>query len=550
MPGSIVPRARRLVGVRKGGCRHEPGRTTFTSVIGLAALLLTTPVQAATADLAAYMRARAADADGATAAAARDYAVALAADADSPEVAVRAYREAIRAGDLALADRAAAALGPNAPADAALLALAKAAQARDAAGATAALARIDAGQFRLFAAPLRAWAALEAGTDPIVPLAQRPTDAVARRFVEETRALVLLARGDITGGLAALRPLLGNDQAAQDNRLFAARLLIAQGKAEDARALLIGDAPAIVALRARTDDRSAGIAPSLATGASHLFARVASDLALGAPGPVGYALLRASLRADPSNDRARLLLAGALARDGATDQAVAVLGQVPASSIHATAAATGRVQVLAGAGRDAEALAAAKAAGVTTDADRSRLADLYLRLDRPVEAVPLYRTLAERDGAGWAEWLQLGAALDLAGDWKAARPALERALTLGPEQAVVLNQLGYALIEHGQELTRAQAMLEKAARLDPDDAAITDSLGWAYYRRGDTARALPLIERAAAAEPTNAEITEHLGDVYWTSGRRFEARYAWTAAREMGEADDARRLAGKIANGL
>jgi tetratricopeptide (TPR) repeat protein len=522
------------------------------SAIAAAVLLLATPAQAVTGDLAAYMRARVADADGATAAAARDYAVALAADADSPEVAVRAYREAIRAGDLALADRAAAALGPNAPADAALLALAKAAQGRDAAASHAALARIDAGQFRLFAAPLRAWSALDAGTDPLAPLAQRPTDAVARRFAEETRALVLLARGDTAGGLAALRPLLGNDQAAQDNRLFAARLLIAQGKTDAARALLVGDAPAIVALRARADDRAAGIKPSLAAGASHLFARVASDLALGAPGPVGYALLRAALRADPSNDRARLLLAGALARDGATDQAVAVLGEVPPDSIHAAAAATGRVQVLAGAGRDAEALAAAKASGATSDGDLSRLADLYLRLDRPAEAVPLYRTLVARagDSAGWAEWLQLGAALDLAGDWKAARPALERALTLGPEQPLVLNQLGYALIEHQQELPRAQAMLEKAARLEPNDAAITDSLGWAYFRRGDTDRALPLIERAAVAEPTNAEIAEHLGDVYWRAGRRFEARYAWTAAREMGEAEDVRRLAGKIANGL
>ncbi|MGJ3627743.1 hypothetical protein AB5I41_13550 [Sphingomonas sp. MMS24-JH45] len=33
-------------------------------------------------------------------------------------------------------------------------------------------------------------------------------------------------------------------------------------------------------------------------------------------------------------------------------------------------------------------------------------------------------------------------------------------------------------------------------------------------------------------------------------GRRFEARYAWTAARQMAEGDDVPRLAGKIANGL
>ncbi|KQT32956.1 hypothetical protein ASG29_11275 [Sphingomonas sp. Leaf412] len=490
------------------------------------------------------MRARAADADGRTVAAAQDYARAFAADAGNPVVAIRTYREAVRAGDIALADRAATALGAKAPPDAALLAMGEA--ARTPATAAPAIDRLAAGQFALFAAPLRMWLALDEGRQ------QPSADSIARRLGEETRALVRIARGDTDRGVAALRVVLGNDQAAQDNRLFAARLLIAQDKADDARALLIGDAPAIVALRARADDRSAGVAPSLAAGTAHLFARIASDLALGAPTPVTYALLRGALRADPGNDRARLLLAGALARDGAVDQAVATLAAVPADSIHAGAATTGRVQILAAAGRDQDALAAARADAAQDPADRRRLADLYLRLDRPGEAAPIYRRLIADagDAADWADWLQLGAALDLAGDWKAARPALERAVALGPEQPLALNHLGYSLIEHGERATEAQAMLEKAARLQPDDAAITDSLGWSLYRRGDVARALPLIERAAAADPVNAEIAEHLGDVYWSAGRRFEARYAWTAARQLVEADDASRLTAKIANGL
>ena len=526
--------------------RLDPGVRRGGRLLGLAALLHATPAHAVTGDLAAYMRARAADADGRPAAAAQDYARALAADAASPVVAIRAYREAVRAGDLALADRAAAALGGAAPADAALLAAGQA--VRDPATAGAAIDRLAAGQFAIFAPALRAWTGRESATPAAASAGGG--DAIARRLLEETRALALIARGDTDAGLAALHARLGNDQAAQDNRLFAARLLIAQGKAAAARTLLVGEAPAIVALRARVEDRAAGVAPTLASAASHLFARVASDLALGPPSPVSYALLRAALRADPRNDRAAILLAGALARDGATNQAVATLAAIPSDSIHAAAAATGRVQILAAAGRDEEALAAARAAGTASAADASRLADLYLRLDRPAEAVPLYRARVERAGAGWAEWLQLGAALELAGDWAAARPALERAVALGPEQPLALNHLGYSLIEHGERAGAAQAMLEKAARLQPDDAAIADSLGWSFYRRGQLARALPLIERAAAADPANAEIAEHLGDVYWSAGRRFEARYAWTAARQMGEGDDAARLATKIADGL
>lgn len=513
------------------------------------------PAHASIGDLGAYLRARVAAADGLAEASARDYSRAMAQDPANPVVAIRAYREGIRAGDLQLADRAMAVLEAAnvAPPDAAIMTLARAAEQRDAAGAHAAIARLRGGQLAILAAPLSAWLALEAGGDPLASLAARPADAVARRFAEETRALILIAQGKTADGIAALHAVLGNDQASQDNRITAARLLIGQGKVEQARSLLVGNAPAIAALRASLDKgERKGATPSFGVGASHLFTRIASDLAVGPPGPLSFVLTRAALRADPTNDRARLLLAGALARDGATDRALAVLADVPSDSAHAPGATTGRIQILAAADRDREAVEVAKnSVDGGGDAAVERLADLYLRLDRADDAVPLYRRLAEQGDAGnWARWLQYGAAAEQAGDWGAARPALEKALALAPNEPLVLNHLGYSLVEHRERMADAQAMLEKAARLRPDDAAITDSLGWSFYLRGQHARALPLIEQAAAADPTNAEIGEHLGDAYWTAGRRFEARHAWTAARVTAEPDAAARLSGKIANGL
>lgn len=509
------------------------------------------PACATTDDLAAYLRARAAEADGRPDVGARDFGQALAQDPASPVVAIRAYRAALQAGDLALADRAAAVLAAAgvAPADAALLAVGRAAQQHDLAGARAAIDRIAGGQLSILAAPLSAWLAFEAGGDALAPLSARPSDAVARRFAEETRALILIAQGKDADGVAALHAVLGNDQGSQDNRVAAARLLIGLGKPAVARALLVGEAPAIAALRARP---GTGATPSLGFGVAHLLTRIASDLAVGPPGPLTFVLTQAALRADPANDRARLLLAGALARDGAVDQALSVLSQVAADSPYAAGAAAGRVQVLTAADRNDEAIAAARtradATGEATDLER--LADLYLQLDRPADALPLYRRLVSEGEQGWSRWLQYGAAADQAGNWRAARPALERAVALAPNEPLVLNYLGYSLIEHREQLVEAQAMLEKAARLRPGDAAITDSLGWALHLRGEHARALPLIERAAAGDPVNAEITEHLGDAYWVAGRRFEARHAWAAARVSAPAADAQRLAGKIANGL
>src|SRR3546814_4313939 len=39
-------------------------------------------------------------------------------------------------------------------------------------------------------------------------------------------------------------------------------------------------------------------------------------------------------------------------------------------------------------------------------------------------------------------WLQKGGALEQAGDWENARPALEKALELAPNEPIVLNYLG------------------------------------------------------------------------------------------------------------
>ena len=127
---------------------------------------------------------------------------------------------------------------------------------------------------------------------------------------------------------------------------------------------------------------------------------------------------------------------------------------------------------------------------------------------------------------------------------------LERAVELAPDQPHALNHLGYAQAERGENLDAAQALLERAFKLAPQDAAITDSLGWAYYMTGRYDRAVPLLQQAAVAEPADTVINEHLGDALWQVGRRFEARYAWEAARVYASEADAARIGDKIASGL
>ncbi|WP_254620891.1 tetratricopeptide repeat protein [Sphingomonas sp. CL5.1] len=525
---------------------------------GLASTLAIAPAaaanQPAASGLLAYMAARTDDADGDGAEAVRRYAAALADAPGNVDVALRAYREALIVGDDALVDRAAAALAATgvAPADAALISIAAAAHRHDLAAADTAIGRLAGDKLAVLGAPLKAWAALERGGDPFATLAQRPSDSVARRLSDENRALIQIARGRYDEGMAGLRALLGNDQASVDLRIAAAQLLIGAGQDARARELLGGDLTAIVALR----EQPRGVKPSLAFGAARLFVRLADDLAAGDPGPLSITLTRAALRAEPDNDRARLLLASTLARIDRTDRALAVLDGIDRKGPWARAADSARIAVLAGAERYDEAIRVATPLAQPEDAPDvalATLADLLLAANRVSEAAPVYRRLLDRPSAAgrWEPWLQYAAALDQSGDWPGARAALLHAQALAPNEPAVLNYLGYGDITHGGDVPKALAMLQRASALRPDDSAITDSLGWAYFRTGDLAHAVPLLERAAQASPENAEIGEHLGDAYWRAGRRFEARYAWRAAQVVADdVKDRNRLAAKIADGL
>jgi Flp pilus assembly protein TadD len=134
-----------------------------------------------------------------------------------------------------------------------------------------------------------------------------------------------------------------------------------------------------------------------------------------------------------------------------------------------------------------------------------------------------------------------GRALDRAGRWDEALPALERAVKLAPEQPEALKYLGYAQVERGENLPGAQALLERARTLKPDDSDIADSLGWAYYASGRGRRALPLLEQAARAIPAMRAPTS-ISAMPIGASAAMEARYAWRAATLTADAGDIARL--------
>lgn len=83
-----------------------------------------------------------------------------------------------------------------------------------------------------------------------------------------------------------------------------------------------------------------------------------------------------------------------------------------------------------------------------------------------------------------------------------------------PNDAYILNFIGYSLVELDRELSRAEELLIKADKLKPNDPYILDSLGWLYYKRGDLKLAFQYLERATSLlTEDEAVILWHFGDV-------------------------------------
>lgn len=128
-----------------------------------------------------------------------------------------------------------------------------------------------------------------------------------------------------------------------------------------------------------------------------------------------------------------------------------------------------------------------------------------------------------------------GMVLSHMGQAAAADHDLMAALKLQPDNANLLNFIGYTWMEQGKKQDEAFDYIRRAMALKPDDGYILDSYGWALHRRGDTNAAIEWLEKAVAAVPGDATILDHLGDAYWFAGRVTEAQFQWQRARDMAQ---------------
>ena len=116
-------------------------------------------------------------------------------------------------------------------------------------------------------------------------------------------------------------------------------------------------------------------------------------------------------------------------------------------------------------------------------------------------------------------------------DLAAMERDLRKILSIEPDNANVLNALGYTLADRTDRYHEALELISRANELKPNDPAITDSLGWAFFRLGNYEESIKLLEKALAEFPDH-EVAAHLGEVLWITGQQERARQVWKEALE------------------
>lgn len=408
----------------------------------------------------------------------------------------------------------------------------------------------DAAEGDLLGGLIRAWAFLGAGraSDALAAFEKLAALPGVGPMVNYHLALARAQVGDFEGAEALLAD--AETGAHYLGVMARAQVLVQLERRDEAVAMLdavpgIQAEPQILALRDRLasgQDVPFDVVDSPAEGIAQVFLTFATALA-ASPDPEPLALIHARLAVwlAPEMTDARLITAQLLQERQQFDLAepefetLRRMGQMRPVAELARIDALSRVDRLDEAEKAALSLTAAY-----PDLPQAWIAlgDLLRQQEKFPQAVPAYdkalALLPEQPAeARWFPLYARGIALERGGQFDRAEEDLLAAISLQPDQASLLNYLGYSWIDRNVNLDRALAMIQQAVTLSPDDGYILDSLAWAYYRLGRYEEAVSPMERAILTMAADPLVNDHLGDIYWMVGRHREAEIQWQRALSL-----------------
>ncbi len=185
-----------------------------------------------------------------------------------------------------------------------------------------------------------------------------------------------------------------------------------------------------------------------------------------------------------------------------------------------------------------------------------KIGNLYRHHEKYKEALEAYDQAIKKFGGEipadfWHLHYVRGISYEQLDNWAAAEKELKAALEHQPDHPYILNYLGYAWADRGENLEEALHMIQRAVELRPDDGFITDSLGWVFYRTQNYDNAVIYLERAVELLPADPTINDHLGDSYWKVGRTLEAQFQWRRAQNHSDdPEQIKEIEEKLLSGL
>ncbi len=142
----------------------------------------------------------------------------------------------------------------------------------------------------------------------------------------------------------------------------------------------------------------------------------------------------------------------------------------------------------------------------------------------------LYEATLARNPDSWVAHLNLGTALDDAGQPDKGLPHLRRALALKPDHPETLNSLGSVLNQLGQA-GEARSLVEQAIRIQPRFAAAHNTHGIALMALGRETEGIAAFSKAVEIEPALPGVQVNLAWALANSGRLAEAVAQFEQAR-------------------
>ena len=116
--------------------------------------------------------------------------------------------------------------------------------------------------------------------------------------------------------------------------------------------------------------------------------------------------------------------------------------------------------------------------------------------------------------------------------YEQAEQYFNQALALEPDNAMILNYLGYMWADKSEKLPDALKMIRKAVEIEPMNGAYLDSLGWVYFKMGEYELAEDNLRQAVNRDQTDPTVHMHLGDLYEKTERIRLAVAQWQLAIE------------------